>query len=129
MRRRTFCKTATIVGATAFSTVTSRASLATKVRERSSMSHQITTLSASRLSAAIRDRDISCREVMAAYLERIHKYNPTYKAIVILASDDTLLEQAHDADKALSNGEYCGWMHGMPQQFESYGRFQSRFSN
>ena len=114
MKRRTFCKTATIAGATALSTVTSRVSLATIVRERSSMSDQITTLSASELSAAIRHRDISCREVMAAYLERIHKYNPTYNALVSLADDDTLLGEADNADKALNKGEYWGWMHGLP---------------
>ena len=31
-----------------------------------------------------------------------------------MASDDTLLEAARAADKALSKGEYWGWMHGMP---------------
>ena len=78
------------------------------------MNDQITALSAAALSLAIREGEISCNEVMTAYLERIHRFNPTYNAIVSLASDDTLLEEAKAADKALSKGEYWGWMHGMP---------------
>jgi amidase len=84
------------------------------MQQRPSINDQITALSASRLSALIRDRGISCTEVMMAYLERIHRYNPTYNAIVSLANDDTLLGQAEDADKALGKGEYWGWLHGIP---------------
>lgn len=75
----------------------------------------ITELSASRLSAAIRQRHVTCVEVMQAYLERIHRYNPVYNAIVSMADDDELIKQAELADRALDNDEYWGWMHGMPQ--------------
>jgi amidase len=74
----------------------------------------ITELNASALSSAIRQRHISCREVMQAYLERIHRYNPVYTAIVSMLDDDQLLEQAVLADQALDNDEYWGWLHGMP---------------
>jgi len=74
----------------------------------------ITELSASKLSAAIRDRQVSCVEVMQAYLTRIERYNPVYNAIVNLAEADGLLDQARRADVALERGEYWGWMHGMP---------------
>ncbi len=74
----------------------------------------ITDLSASQLSAAIRERQISCVEVMRAYLQRIDRYNPVYNAIVNLAAEDSLLNQARRADGALDRGEYWGWMHGMP---------------
>ena len=75
---------------------------------------EITELSASALSAAIRERQVSCLEVMQAYLDRIHRYNPTYNAIVSLVDDDSLRSEARRADRALANGEYRGWMHGMP---------------
>lgn len=78
------------------------------------MADEITSLSASRLSRAIRRRDVACEEVMQAYLERIHRYNPVYNAIVSLVDDTDLLSQARLADKALQKGEYWGWMHGMP---------------
>ncbi len=74
----------------------------------------ITELSSSALSAAIRQRQVSAVEVMQAYLQRIHRYNPVYNAIVSMVQDDKLLAQARDADQALARGEYRGWMHGMP---------------
>lgn len=75
---------------------------------------ETTDLSASQLSAAIRERRVSCIEVMQAYLARIHRYNPDYNAIVSLLEDEILLQQALAADQALDRGEYWGWMHGMP---------------
>ncbi len=74
----------------------------------------ITHLSASELSVAIREKQVSCVEVMQSYLAKIHRYNPTYNAIVSLLEDDVLLQQASEGDKALQRGEYWGWMHGMP---------------
>ena len=75
---------------------------------------EITSVNASQLSAAIRDRQVSCVEVMQAYLERIHHYNPVYNAIVSMVDDDELIKQAELADRALDKNEYWGWMHGMP---------------
>jgi len=66
------------------------------------------------LSAAIAARQLSCVEVMQAYLQHIHRYNPVYNAIVGLVDDDLLLDQARAADRELASGTYRGWMHGMP---------------
>ena len=74
----------------------------------------LTGLSASDLSIAIREKQVSCVEVMEAYLNRIHRYNPVYNAIVSMVDDDELLKQAKLADQALAKNEYWGWMHGMP---------------
>jgi len=74
----------------------------------------LTEMCASVLSAAIRQRHVTCVEVMQAYLARIHRYNPVYNAIVSMAADDDLLKQAELADRALDRDEYWGWMHGMP---------------
>ena len=74
----------------------------------------ITSMTASQLSAAIRARQVSCVEVMRAYLERIHRYNPVYNAIVSMLDDDALLTEAARADTELSRGEHRGWMHGIP---------------
>ncbi|MDH3442133.1 MAG: amidase family protein, partial [Gammaproteobacteria bacterium] len=78
------------------------------------MPADITDLSASDLSAAIRQRHVTCVEVMQAYLDRIDRYNPVYNAIVSRADSDDLIRQAELADRALDNDEYWGWMHGMP---------------
>jgi len=114
MKRRDFVKSTAIAGASALSPLTTAVAVASWTEEKLPMNDQITALSATQLSGAVRNRDVSCKEVMVAYLERIHRYNPTYNAIVSLANDDTLLRQAEVADKALSKGEYWGWMHGMP---------------
>lgn len=78
------------------------------------LSSDLTDLSASDLSLAIRTKQASCAEVMQAYLDRIHRYNPVYNAIVSMVSDEELLSQARKADQALARNEYWGWMHGMP---------------
>ncbi|MBL8350549.1 MAG: amidase [Burkholderiaceae bacterium] len=74
-----------------------------------------TDLDAHRLSQAIHARELSCREVMAAYLARIHRLNPRLNAIVNLARDDRLLTQADERDAELARGRSRGWLHGVPQ--------------
>ena len=76
---------------------------------------QITDLSAHALSQAIHNRQVSCREVMQAYLLRIADVNPRVNAIISLQDADGLLRQADARDAQLARGESMGWMHGMPQ--------------
>ncbi len=75
---------------------------------------EIVMMSGSDLSAAIKAKRISCREVMAAYLDHIERVNPTVNAIVSLVDRDTLIAQAAERDAQLARGEYLGWMHGFP---------------
>ena len=70
--------------------------------------------SAADLSEAVRRRDVSCREVMAAHLERIDQVNPTVNAIVSLRSRADLLAEADAKDALLDRGEHQGWLHGLP---------------
>jgi amidase len=81
----------------------------------------ITDLDALALSRAIHARDLSCRDVMAAYLARIHRLNPALNAIVNLASDAALLAQADACDAELAQGHSRGWMHGLPQAIKDTG--------
>lgn len=74
----------------------------------------ITDLDASALSARIHAKTLSCREVMQAFLARIHRLNPTFNAIVNLAPDDALLAQADECDRELAAGRSRGWLHGIP---------------
>jgi len=75
----------------------------------------ITPLDAYTLSAALHARHLSCRELMQATLSRIHRLNPQANAIVNLAADDVLLQQADERDAELARGASRGWMHGFPQ--------------
>lgn len=74
----------------------------------------ITDFSATDLSMAIQNKQVSCVEVMQAYLNHIHQYNPTYNAIVSMVDDEALIQKAQAADSALARNENWGWMHGMP---------------
>ena len=76
---------------------------------------EITSLSAHALSLAIHARDLSCVEVMRAYLQRIAAVNPRVNAIVSLRDEADLLAQAAHRDTQLARGESMGWMHGLPQ--------------
>lgn len=75
----------------------------------------ITDLSAAELSTAIHAREMSCREVMSAYLAQIEQCNPEVNAIVSLRGPDQLLAEAATCDEELAHGLSRGWMHGMPQ--------------
>lgn len=70
--------------------------------------------SAIELSQAISSKAVSCREVMATYLDHIERINPKVNAIVSLQDRDGLLQNAQERDAQLSRGEYLGWMHGFP---------------
>src|SRR5438309_10828801 len=74
----------------------------------------ITEFNASTLSRLIHSHELSCRDVMQAFLARIHKLNPTFNAIVNVAPDDVLLAQADAYDKELATGASRGWLHGIP---------------
>jgi amidase len=82
--------------------------------EASELTADLTDLSASELSSAIRQGLVSCVEVMQAYLERIDRYNAVYNAIVSRVDNEILLKQAALADNDLHEGRYRGWLHGMP---------------
>jgi amidase len=76
---------------------------------------EITGWDADVLSGHIKAKDVSCAEVMDAYLAQIDKHNPEVNAIIAMAGHETLRAEAAERDKQLANGEYMGWMHGMPQ--------------
>jgi amidase len=75
----------------------------------------IPNMSALALSKAIHNKQVSCCEVMQAYLKQIETYNPASNAIVSLAPQDALLAQADERDAQLGRGQSMGWMHGLPQ--------------
>ncbi len=65
------------------------------------------------LSCAIRERELSVREVVAAHLERIDAVNPRVNAIVSLRPEAALAE-ADAADRRTARGETVGPLHGLP---------------
>lgn len=65
------------------------------------------------LAAAIRRKEISSREVLAAHLRRIEETNPTINAIVTLDAERAMAEAAA-ADDRLTSGAEVGPLHGLP---------------
>jgi len=69
--------------------------------------------SALELAVAIRNREVSSRELLEHYLRRIERHNPAINAIVTL-DVERARAQADAADAALARGESLGPLHGLP---------------
>lgn len=79
------------------------------------MTHNdLLTLTARELSLRIAAREVSCREVMRASLQRIDELNPRFNALVSLRPREQLLAEAQARDAQLARDERLGWMHGFP---------------
>ena len=65
------------------------------------------------LARQLRARELSAREVVAAFLSRIDEVNPKVNAIVTLAADRAV-DAAGAADAWLARGEAVGPLHGLP---------------
>lgn len=86
--------------------------------------HDIPHLSAQALSRAIHQKQVSCREVMAATLTQVDRLNPGSNAIVSRMDSELLLRQADAHDALLMRGESMGWMHGIPQAIKDLSNVQ-----
>ena len=77
-------------------------------------SSSLVMMDARSLAAAIRARQVSCVEVMSAYLDHIERINPLVNAIVALRDRDDLLAQAKQKDAQIARAEATGPLHGLP---------------
>ncbi len=76
--------------------------------------------SATELAAKIRDREISCEELLRHYLDRVDAHNAELNAIVVDIREQAL-EDAREADRTLAAGNAVGPLHGVPMTVkESY---------
>jgi amidase len=65
------------------------------------------------LAAAIRRKDVSCREAVSSTLARADELNPRVNALTELLHDQALAS-ADAADTALARGDVLGPLHGVP---------------
>jgi amidase len=70
-------------------------------------------LSAVEIAAAIRSRQASCREVVAAHLLRIQAVNPAVNAVVDVLGEPAL-RTADTADRTVASGGELPPLHGVP---------------
>jgi amidase len=78
----------------------------------SSSDDEITSMSAAKLCAKIREGTLSPVEIMEAQLRRAEALNPVLNALVTFAPD--ALEQARRAERAVARGESLPPLHGLP---------------
>ena len=76
------------------------------------MGNSVTLPSVRNLAQAIRTKERSSAEVVAAYLTQIATVNPQINAVIQLAPE--ALAQARQADQDLANGVVRGPLHGVP---------------
>ncbi|MER9232454.1 amidase [Mesorhizobium sp. M0622] len=74
----------------------------------------ICRLSAVELADRIRRRQLSVREVIAAFLNRIGAVNPLVNAIVSLRERADILREADEADAHLAHDGHAGSLFGLP---------------
>ena len=79
----------------------------------------IAALGAVELAGAIRERRISCVEVMNATLEQIGRLNPTVNAIIALRDREELVAEARILDDEIARGQLRGPLHGFPQAIKN----------
>jgi amidase len=74
--------------------------------------------SARALAGQLARREVSAREVMAAFLAQIARLNPRINAIVAKLPDEACLAIAEEADARLAAGDPVGPLHGLPIAFK-----------
>ena len=77
------------------------------------MDDELLLAPAHRLAAAVRDKEVSSRELLDGYLARIERLNPAINAVVTL-DVERALAVADAADAALARGDVVGPLHGLP---------------
>ena len=73
----------------------------------------ITELSAAQIAAQIKDKELSCREVAAAFLERTETLEPQIHSFVTVLGEEAL-KRAEKLDLRLAAGEDIGPLGGVP---------------
>lgn len=77
------------------------------------MSDDLWRWGAAKLANAVREKDVSSREVIQAHLDRIGTVNGTVNAITAIFADEAL-EAADAADAAIASCDDLGPLHGIP---------------
>ena len=83
-----------------------------------SAENEICFMSARSLADSLRDRNLSAREVMTAFLEQIARVNPKINAIVANWMMKNASVWRIEADRRFAQGDDVGPLHGLPFAFK-----------
>ena len=75
---------------------------------------EICFMTAMEMVQRIRNKELSCREVMEAHINQIERVNPIINAIVTRIPSEQALALADAADETLVQGKETGPLHGLP---------------
>lgn len=84
------------------------------INSNHSMSSDIYFFSARKLAQLIKEKKISCVEVIKTYVDRIQQINPQLNAVVQQLEPEIALKKALIADEALAKNQTLGPLHGLP---------------
>jgi amidase len=105
----------TLLGLAAATSIATAAHGSSPKPATASRANDLVMMEAAGLARAIHCREVSCVEVMTAYLDHIEKLNGQVNAIVALQDRSDLLAQAQERDNQLMRGESMGPLHGFPK--------------
>src|SRR5713226_7860629 len=77
------------------------------------MQTELWRLGVAELAKAIREKQVSSREVVQAHLDRINAVNGRLNAVTVVLHEEAL-RAAEEADQALAKGAVSGSLHGVP---------------
>src|SRR5690349_4102552 len=102
------------VGPTRRAVVAGGAALALAAGEAmAAQTNEILEMGGAALARAIRARQVSAREAMAAHLDRIAAVNPQVNAVVSMPPREALMAEAAAADERQAKGGPLGPLHGL----------------
>jgi amidase len=107
LSRRSFLEATALGGAALASATTTRGS------DPILPTPELISKSATELAHLIREKQVSAREIVEAYLKQIEAVNSSINAVVMLCADRARAE-AKTADEKLARGELMGPLHGVP---------------
>jgi amidase len=76
--------------------------------------HEVVFMTAADLVHCVKNKELSCREVMEAHLAQIESVNPKVNAIVTQVQPEQALSRALALDEALARGDETARLHGLP---------------
>jgi aspartyl-tRNA(Asn)/glutamyl-tRNA(Gln) amidotransferase subunit A len=82
-------------------------------RSAFAQSGDVTDLSIAEASQRVRSRDVSPRDLVDAYLNRIERFDPQLNAFITVM-DDEARDRARALERELANGNWRGPLHGIP---------------
>jgi amidase len=112
MIKLTFCLSALLSFASLIKTTNAQAETFLRGPDKSDPKQVVLTYPAHKVASMIKNKEISCVELMQLVLDRISIINPDLNAVV--AFNEAAMDEAEAADEMIASGAEVGPLHGVP---------------